>query len=100
MSMRFRVLATVLPAVVLLARLAAAHPMGNLSVNHYARLEPGAKGVKVIYVLDLAEIPTFELTQSWNVAKDAPKAVLEAKAAEQARVWLSNLVFTEGGKSL
>ena len=42
------------------------HPMGNLSVNHYARLEPYAKGVIVTWVLDLAEIPTFELMQTWN----------------------------------
>ena len=51
----------------------SAHPMGNLSVNHYARLEPGSKGVDVTYVLDLAEIPTFELTQTWGVPKDAAK---------------------------
>lgn len=79
---------------------ALAHPMGNLSVNHYARLEPGAKGIAVTYVLDLAEIPTFELLQTWNLAKDAPKDVLEAKAAEQARSWVSALKFTEGGKVL
>jgi nickel/cobalt exporter len=79
---------------------ATAHPMGNLSVNHYARLEPGAKGVEVTYVLDLAEIPTFEITQAWNVPKDASKAVLEAKAAEQARAWLANLSFTEAGRKL
>ena len=74
--------------------------MGNLSVNHYARLEPGAKGLDVTYVLDLAELPTFELTQSWNVAKDAPKPVLEAKAREQAREWVGQLAFTENGKAL
>ena len=74
--------------------------MGNLSVNHYARLEPGAKGVEVTYVLDLAEIPTFELTQSWNVPKDSARDILQAKAVEQARVWVSNLVFTEDGKAL
>jgi ABC-type nickel/cobalt efflux system permease component RcnA len=51
-------------------------------------------------VIDLAEIPTFELTQSWNVAKDAPKDVLEAKASEQARVWVGSLAFTEGGNRL
>jgi len=99
--MRFRAL----PPVVLFLALAAswdaaAHPMGNLSVNHYARLEPGAKGVNVVYVLDMAEIPTFELTQSWSVTKDAPRAILEAKATEQARAWLKNLSFTENGKPL
>jgi nickel/cobalt transporter (NicO) family protein len=99
--MRFR---AVLPAVLFFALAAswdaAAHPMGNLSVNHYARLEPGAKGVNVVYVLDMAEIPTFELMQSWSVTKDAPRAILEAKATGQARAWLQNLSFTEDGKPL
>jgi ABC-type nickel/cobalt efflux system permease component RcnA len=86
------------------AAVAFAHPFGNLSVNHYARLEPGAKGVEVTYVLDLAEIPSFELMQSWGMPKDAPKDssrdMLQAKAAEQARTWADNLVFTENGKPL
>jgi nickel/cobalt exporter len=84
----------------LFSGMAFAHPMGNLSVNHYARLEPGAKGVDVTYVLDLAEIPTFELTQTWNVAHDAARQVLDAKAAAQAREWMANLSFHEGGKAL
>jgi ABC-type nickel/cobalt efflux system permease component RcnA len=87
-------------AGVLAAGVAFAHPMGNLSVNHYARLEPGAKGLDVTYVLDLAELPTFELTQTWNVARDARKDVLEAKAREQAREWVGQLTFTEDGKVL
>jgi ABC-type nickel/cobalt efflux system permease component RcnA len=87
-------------AGLLLAAMACAHPMGNLSVNHYARLEPGAKGVDVTYVLDLAELPTFELTQNWNVPRDAAKGVLSAKAAEQAREWVANLSFTEAGRRL
>jgi hypothetical protein len=44
-----------------------AHPMGNFSVNHYARIEPGAQGVEILYVLDLAEVPAFELLQKWNL---------------------------------
>ena len=37
---------------------AAAHPMGNFSINHYARIgaEPGR--LKVRYIIDMAEIPT------------------------------------------
>ena len=86
--------------VVCFAGLALAHPMGNLSVNHYAKLEPGAKGVFVTYVLDLAELPTFELTQTWNVPRDAAKDVLQAKAVDQAREWVSQLSFSEGEKKL
>ena len=73
--------------------MASAHPMGNLSINHYARLEPGAKGVAVTYVLDLAELPTFELTQTWGTPQGTPKAVLDRKAAAQARQWVANLTF-------
>ena len=87
-------------ALLAIAGLALAHPMGNLSVNHYARLEPGSKGVNVTYVLDLAELPTFELMQSWNVPRDAAKDVLEAKAKAQAAEWASNLSFSESGKPL
>ncbi len=39
---------------------ASAHPLGNFTVNKYSRLEIGAAGVKVHYVLDVAEIPTFQ----------------------------------------
>jgi len=87
-------------ALLAIAGLALAHPMGNLSVNHYARLEPGSKGMNVTYVLDLAELPTFELMQSWNAPRDATKDVLEAKAKTQAAEWMSNLSFTEAGKPL
>jgi nickel/cobalt exporter len=39
---------------------AAAHPLGNFTVNHYSRLELYANQVRVRYVLDMAEIPTFQ----------------------------------------
>jgi ABC-type nickel/cobalt efflux system permease component RcnA len=87
-------------ALLAIAGLALAHPMGNLSVNHYARLAPGSKGVNVTYVLDLAELPTFELMQTWGVARDAAKDVLEAKAKTQAAEWAANLSFTEAGDPL
>ena len=40
---------------------AMAHPMGNFSINHYSRLHFRQSGVELTYVLDLAEIPTFQL---------------------------------------
>ncbi len=39
---------------------AAAHPLGNFTVNRYSRVEIGAAGVNIHYVLDMAEIPTFQ----------------------------------------
>jgi nickel/cobalt exporter len=39
---------------------AAAHPLGNFTVNRYSRIEPAGDGVRVFYVLDMAEIPTVQ----------------------------------------
>ena len=41
-------------------REASAHPLGNFTVNHYAGIELAGNRVFVRYVLDLAEIPTFQ----------------------------------------
>jgi ABC-type nickel/cobalt efflux system permease component RcnA len=39
---------------------AAAHPLGNFSVNHLTRVSVSSDRVDVRYVLDQAEIPTFQ----------------------------------------
>src|SRR5262249_40300809 len=39
---------------------AAAHPLGNFTVNRFSRIEVSGHRVYVLYVLDLAEIPTFQ----------------------------------------
>jgi nickel/cobalt exporter len=82
------------------ASVASAHPMGNLSINHYARLEPRADGIELTYVLDLAELPTFELMQTWGTPQGTPKTVLDQKAAAEARGWIANLAFTENHRRL
>ncbi len=40
---------------------ASAHPLGNFTVNRYAGIEASGDRIFVHYVLDLAEIPTFQL---------------------------------------
>jgi nickel/cobalt exporter len=43
-----------------LPALASAHPLGNFTVNRFSRVEVSGPRVYVRYVLDLAEIPTFQ----------------------------------------
>lgn len=52
------------------ARVASAHPLGNFSINHYSRLEVSPAIIKVFYVVDLAEIPTFQLKKSIDTNGD------------------------------
>ena len=39
---------------------AAAHPLGNFTINRFSRVEMSGPRVYVLYVLDMAEIPTFQ----------------------------------------
>jgi nickel/cobalt exporter len=79
------------------AAILSAHPMGNFSVSHYARLQPTASGVEFEYVLDLAEIPTFELLRDWTMDRTASQAELDRRAALQARLWLKNVNLSVNG---
>src|SRR6478609_10442658 len=76
-----------------------AHPMGNFSINHYARIEVGAERTRLTYILDFAELPTLELLQEWNLA-DGNARALETKAREYAPKWLNNLSLEHDGRTL
>jgi nickel/cobalt exporter len=72
-----RLLATAVAFIALTAS-ASAHPLGNFSVNHLATVSAGHGQVRIHYVLDQAEIPTFQERGT------APAAVLARKRAEVA----------------
>jgi nickel/cobalt exporter len=78
----------------------SAHPMGNFSVNHYTRIAVGPRGADLLYVLDLAEIPTFEILQRWKLERSSPRVDLERKAAEEARDWARHLKVTVNGRDV
>ncbi len=67
---------------------AAAHPLGNFTVNRYSRIEIGSAGVKIYYVLDMAEIPTFQekdlidLNRDGQISETERLAYLDRKATE------------------
>jgi nickel/cobalt exporter len=82
------------------ASLLSAHPMGNFSVNHFARILPHDGGAEISYVLDFAEIPTYELFPKWNLQATSPQAALENRADDEARGWVGNLSVTIGGSKV
>jgi nickel/cobalt transporter (NicO) family protein len=79
--MRRALLVTVLALAVLglTSQGAMAHPLGNFSVNHLTNVKVSSDRVDVHYVLDQAEIPTFQ-------ERDEPRsALLASKQAEVRR---------------
>jgi ABC-type nickel/cobalt efflux system permease component RcnA len=79
-----------LSALVLVAGPASAHPLGNFTVNRYARLEVSSGTLRVYYVLDEAEIPAFE-------DRNAVAADRIGFAHQRASEILSNLHLTVDG---
>jgi nickel/cobalt transporter (NicO) family protein len=77
----------VIAALLATAAPAGAHPLGNFSFNHLTYVSASSGRVELRYVLDQAEIPTFQ-------ERGRPDAqVLAAKRAEVLR----NLTVTSGG---
>ena len=58
--MKRLVLGLAVLAALLAPAAATAHPLGNFTINRFSRVEVAAHRVYVLYVLDLAEIPTYQ----------------------------------------
>jgi ABC-type nickel/cobalt efflux system permease component RcnA len=84
----FRKLLCVL-TLLLVAPSSFAHPMGNFSVNHYSKISFERDGIKLTYIIDLAEIPTYQELQQGNVTADVAdpsvKRFVESRGQEFAR---------------
>ena len=93
-------------AVTLAPRPAAAHPMGNFTINQYSAIKVGADHVDVLYVVDMAEIPAFQElgtmspSPSANPDKDLTQAQRDAYAARKSAELAKGLTLTLDGKSL
>jgi nickel/cobalt exporter len=57
---------------------AAAHPLGNFTVNSYSGLRVGPDRLAVDYVLDMAEIPAFQTRQAIDRDRDGTVSGSEA----------------------
>jgi hypothetical protein len=82
--------------------IATAHPLGNFTISHYTRLETGADGVRLRYIVDYAEVAAFQELQTADSDSDGTFSEAE-KSAWLARVipqWLNGLRLTANGQPL
>ncbi len=81
---------------------ASAHPLSNFTINRYSRIEPGADQIQLRYVLDLAEIPTFQemprvdLDQDGNVS-DSEHFAYQPNKVDEIR---NNLQLSVNGEAI
>ena len=77
-----------------------AHPMGNFSINHYSKIIPGAHTIEVDYIIDMAEIPTFQQMQESAVVPKAGDPSLVPYLQRESEVLKQGLSLLVDGKLL
>jgi ABC-type nickel/cobalt efflux system permease component RcnA len=94
-------------AIAVVAALAAsgpcaveAHPLGNFSVSRYAGIHVDADGVRLRYVLDMAEIPAFQEIQEAGIGPDAEHPAVPAYLTRKAQTLSEGLHLEVNGLRL
>jgi nickel/cobalt exporter len=79
---------------------ASAHPLGNFTVNLYSGLHVVPGEIRIDYVVDMAEIPTFQELDGIDLDGDggASPAELQAWATRTASTLASNLTLSVDGR--
>lgn len=80
----------------------AAHPLGNFTVNRYSRIELSPERMRVRYVLDMAEIPTFQAMPTLDADRNGivSEAEKHAYAARRLDELSRNLRLTLDGAAV
>jgi ABC-type nickel/cobalt efflux system permease component RcnA len=73
---------------------AMAHPMGNFSINHYSKVLLNGQHIHIDYILDFAEIPTFQMFPEFRTGG------ADSKIHVLAQAWARQLELTINGRGL
>jgi ABC-type nickel/cobalt efflux system permease component RcnA len=79
---------------------ARAHPMGNFSISHYSGIRIGKDAIEIKYILDLAEIPTFQELQENGVTARADDEGVQAYVRRKTEILRDGLRLQISGKPL
>jgi nickel/cobalt exporter len=63
--------------ILIVANSATAHPLGNFSISQYSGIRVSKDAIELRYLIDMAEIPTFQEIQESGIAPKAENPSLE-----------------------
>lgn len=91
----------ILTVTLLPARVANAHPLGNFSINRYSQLSLQSSQLSLLYVVDMAEIPTFQMMPTIDLDNDGEISDGEKQQFldNQLATIQENLLLTVNGRS-
>ncbi|MBV9574072.1 MAG: hypothetical protein JOY93_08460 [Acidobacteriales bacterium] len=96
---RHRSLVTLM-SFVFSASLAFAHPMGNFSINHYSKIKIAPKSVDILYLIDMAEIPTYQEMRRFSITPQNNDPTALRYVDLQAAQLKQGLALEDNGRSL
>src|SRR5262245_20244005 len=82
------------------ARSGAAHPLGNFSISQYSALRIDGKEIELRYLVDMAEIPTFQEIQENGIVAKTGDSSLNNYLERKAGLLREGLVLEINGKRL
>jgi len=77
-----------------------AHPMGNFSISHYSGITVQGDSVDVLYLIDMAEIPTFQEMQEAGLSGHPDDPKLQSYLTAKSGKFASGLNVTVDGKNV
>jgi ABC-type nickel/cobalt efflux system permease component RcnA len=90
----------ILLALIAAPQLVIAHPMGNFSINHYSRIVIRPRVIELDYIIDMAEIPTFQETQRSGIKARLDDPLLPNYLERQDQSFKQGLLLMVGGRPL
>lgn len=79
---------------------ATAHPLGNFTINHLVKVAADGGTLRVRYVLDMAEIPTFQVMRARDASGVMSPAELRAWAGDEVASIAPALDISGDGRRL
>jgi ABC-type nickel/cobalt efflux system permease component RcnA len=77
-----------------------AHPMGNFSVNHYSKIKIGQQSIEIRYLIDMAEIPTFQEIRQSNFTPKADELSTSRYLERQEQLLKEGLSLESDGQAV
>jgi ABC-type nickel/cobalt efflux system permease component RcnA len=79
---------------------AVAHPLGNFSINQYSAIRIGKSDVELRYIVDMAEIPTFQEIQQTGLVPNLGDTSTEGYLRRKVETLREGLALEVNGRKI
>jgi ABC-type nickel/cobalt efflux system permease component RcnA len=97
---RLRIFLLLLALILGSAATSFAHPMGNFSINHYAKIKIDRGSIEIRYLIDMAEIPTFQEIRQFDITPTAEDLSASRYVKKQEQLLKEGIALESDGHAV